>query len=346
MNARQDINQFGRVRSNVLNFVKQIAVVDHHDNIDECRWLLETAQENPTNLHVVLPTIRCLASILKSNKEVTLEVLNRLDVLSILSSIIQQQATHFVSEKSESMSQSAESLSSLPTSSPSLSSSNSPSLRSSLSSLPPSQTLVLPPPTLESATLTSSSSQPSSPLAGSSSPFPFQRQSTSGEDKVPQWLLLQGRQAAVSLVMDCIEGSSRMAIQALEGNQVVDALLPLLFEENMRMEALGPLSYLMRFSPIPSGRNEQAIANITSLYHSFFSLLQQSQSKDSDQGFKMLLDLLDSISRIASHTPLTQKRFKEVGVFLHFINLLNAEKNPERLPVLTAKVLKVFFFLV
>ena len=59
--------------------------------------------------------------------------------------------------------------------------------------------------------------------------------------------------------------------------------------------------------------------------------------------FILLINLLDGISKASSKHPKIQKRFKEVGVFLQFINLMNAEKDPDRLPILCIKVLQVCF---
>jgi hypothetical protein len=315
VNPQKDSALFGRLKEAILHFISSIATVDSHDNIDECRKMIDTLEGYATDVFIVHPVARCVSVVLSQRAEATLKGLERLNVLSVLACVIEQQTQAF--SKTAGSGGGGRSGSTLQMAAPWSGSSSS----ATASPLRPNTTH-------------SDECSDSSLLSLTTS---------SGRlTKTGDTLTAIARNMVVKLLCEVIQASPLMAIAALRDSRIVNSLIPLFFEPDMKLMAFLPVTHLMQFQPPPHLANDRVEADIVSLYHTFFTLLQHAQGGRLSSDFALLLDLLDLIVRITKKNPVSQKRFKDVGAFLHFINLLNTEKHADRLPVLCARVLSTF----
>ncbi|KAF2072405.1 hypothetical protein CYY_006280 [Polysphondylium violaceum] len=129
---------------------------------------------------------------------------------------------------------------------------------------------------------------------------------------------------------------------AVNDIDLIETLFILLKRPETKTYSFSQIFFLMKLNPT----NESTLSDIYSTYISQLTKIREETINDKlENGFELILTLLDGIKQIAKNNQKKQLLFKKFGVFIKIVTLVNADDTKERLSTLCHSVLKTIVLL-
>jgi len=129
---------------------------------------------------------------------------------------------------------------------------------------------------------------------------------------------------------------------AVNDTDLIETLFILLKRPETKTYSFSQIFFLMKLNPA----NQSTLSDLYSTYIGQLTKIREETINDKiENGFELILTLLDGIRQIAKSNPKKQLLFKKFGVFIKIVTLVNADDTKERLSTLCHSVLKTIVLL-